>query len=192
MFEYLMPALWMRHYPDTILDQAMKSAVRSQREYARRRGVPWGISECAYVDGPNGDYGYQAFGIPELALQRSELPSLAISPYSTFLAAGTEPAAAAENLETMYQLGWFGRYGFYEAVDYSHSGGEAVRMWMAHHQGMSLMAIANLLYEKPFQKYFHAEPQVLATELLLHARVPAGALSEVDLVSTQEAQPLTS
>lgn len=192
MFEYLMPALWMRHYPDTILDQAMKSAVRSQREYARRHGIPWGISECAYLSGSETEYGYQAFGVPELALQRGESQPSVVSPYSTFLAAGVEPLAAAENLEQMYKRGWFGRYGFYEAIDFSRTGGEAVRMWMAHHQGMSLLAVANLLFDNPFQRYFHAEPQVLATELLLHVRVPAGALSEVDVVAAQEVQPLAA
>jgi cyclic beta-1,2-glucan synthetase len=182
MFEYLMPSLWMRHHPDTIMDQSMKAAVRTQREYGRRKGVPWGISESAFLSGPNGEYGYEAFGVPELAMKRSDSQALVISPYSSFLAAGVDPATAVTNLRQMQEFGWFGRYGFYEAIDYSQAGGEAVRMWMAHHQGMSLLAIVNLLFDNPLRQYFHAEPQVLATELLLHERVPASALAEVDVV----------
>jgi cyclic beta-1,2-glucan synthetase len=182
MFEYLMPALWMRHYPDTIVDRSMKTAVRTQREYGRRKGVPWGVSESAFVSGENGDYGYWAFGVPELALRRKDSRRLVISPYSTFLAAAVDPPAAVENLRRMQEYGWLGRYGFYEAIEYTRTGAETVRMWMAHHQGMSLMAIANLLLDNPLRHYFHAEPQVLATELLLHERVPAGALADLDIV----------
>lgn len=192
MFEYLMPALWMKRYSDTILNQNMKSVVRSQREYGRSRGVPWGISESAFVNGETGDYGYAAFGIPELALQRPESNTLVISPYSTFLAATVDTGAAVANLRVLEGFGWTGRYGFYEAIDYTRSGAEPVRMWMAHHQGMSLLAIVNLLFNNPFPRYFHAEPQVRATERLLQERAPTAALSEMDAVSLPlpAAQPL--
>ena len=189
MFEYLMPLLWMRPYPDTIIDRSMRAAVRAQREYARRRGVPWGISESASFCGPSGNYCYEAFGVPALALQRKHSQALVISPYSSYLAAGIDPLAALENLRRMKEFGWFGRYGFYEAIDYSHAGAEPVRMWMAHHQGMSLLAITNLLFDNPLRRYFHREPQVVATELLLHERVPAAALAEVDRVILPEVQP---
>jgi cyclic beta-1,2-glucan synthetase len=178
MFEYLMPSLWMRHYSDTILDHSMKAAVRSQREYGRLRGVPWGISESSFLSGRDGKYGYAAFGVPDLAMDRKETDALVISPYSTMLAAPFDSAAAVENLRQMQTFGWFGRYGFYEALDYSRTGGEAVRMWMAHHQGMSLLALVNLLFDNPIRQYFHAEPQVKATELLLHERMPTGALAD--------------
>jgi hypothetical protein len=183
MFEYLMPTLWMRRYSDTILDHSMKAVVRCQREYGRSRGTPWGISESAFVDEDRGDYGYAAFGVPDLALQRTGSSTLVLSPYSTFLAAGVDPETAVANLRVMESFGWSGRYGFYEAIDYTRSGAEPVRMWMAHHQGMSLLAIVNLLFDSPFLRYFHAEPQVLATERLLHERVPRTALSELDNVA---------
>jgi len=182
MFEYLMPALWMRPYPDTIIDRSMKAAVSSQREYARRKGIPWGISESACLSPSNGGVSYKAFGIPELALKRKDWKHLVISPYSTFLAAAVDPAAAVTNLRRLQEFGWEGRYGFYEAIQYKRSGAEPLRMWMAHHQGMSLLAIVNLLFDNPRRQYFHAEPHVLATELLLHERVPAGALSDVENV----------
>jgi hypothetical protein len=182
MFEYLMPVLWMRHHPGTITERSIRAVVRVQRDYARKKGVPWGISESA-CRGASGDtYGYAPFGIPAIALKRADTDTLVIAPYATFLAALIEPEAAVKNLRQMEEFGWLGRYGFYEAADYSHGGAEPVRLWMAHHQGMSLLAIVNLLFESPMQQYFHAEPQVLATELLLHERVPASALSDPEPV----------
>jgi cyclic beta-1,2-glucan synthetase len=180
MFEYLMPMLWMRHYPGTILERSMRAVVRAQREYARRKGVPWGISESGCVGEPNCGYGYAPFGIPHVAMKRADTSKLVISPYSSFLAASVDPAAAIQNLRRMESYEWVGRYGFYEAIDYTRAGGEVVRSWMAHHQGMSLLAIVNLLFDNPMQRYFHAEPHVLATELLLHERVPAASLAEPD------------
>lgn len=180
MFEYLMPHLWMRSYPETVMDRSMKVAVRAQREYGRRHGVPWGISESAYVDPGRTEYGYGPFGVPDLAIKRHDGNRLVISPYSTFLGAMVDPGAAVENLRQMEEFGWFGRYGFYEAIDYTQGGGEAARMWMAHHQGMALLATVNLLFDNPIRQYFHAEPQVLATELLLHERVQAGILADTD------------
>jgi cyclic beta-1,2-glucan synthetase len=179
MFEYLMPALWMRHFPDTILEQSMRTAVRVQREYGRRKGVPWGISESASVE-EAGPHGYAPFGIPDLAVKRMA-DALVIAPYATFLAATVDPQSAVKNLEQMREFDWLGHYGFFESIDYRHGGAQPVRMWMAHHQGMSLLAIANLLADNPIQEYFHSEPQVLATELLLHERVPALALADQEV-----------
>lgn len=171
MFEYLMPALWMRHSRNTLLQKSAEAVVRVQQKVAHRKGIPWGISESACT-GSGCDYGYHAFGIPELAMKVPEQESTVISPYSTFLALQVDPAAALKNLRRMATLGWVGDYGFYEAVDYSNGQPNVIRSWMAHHQGMSLLAICNLLFADTMQQYFHAEPQVLATELLLHERVP--------------------
>ncbi len=189
MFEYLMPALWMRSYPDTIMDQTIRAVVRVQREYGRRKGVPWGISEAVCLGRTEDEWGYAPFGIPTLAMESSHAKSLVISPYSSFLATCVEPAWAADNLRRMQEFGWLGRYGFYESIDYSQAGGEAMRMWMPHHQGMSLLAIVNLLFDGTFQQYFHAEPQALATELLLHERLPASALVEAEAIIVPEALP---
>jgi cyclic beta-1,2-glucan synthetase len=186
MFEYLMPALWMRHYPDTITGQSMYAAVAVQQEYARRRGVPWGISESACTVEGGCEYGYAPFGISAIAMKRAESEALVVSPYSTLLALTVAPRAAIDNLRRMVEFGWYGRYGFYEAVDYTRSGGEIIRSWMAHHQGMGLLAIMNLLFDNRLQQYFHAEPQVMATELLLHERVPTSAVMEVE-----ESEPAT-
>ena len=175
MFEYLMPSLWMRHSPDTIMQRSMEAVVRVHRDYARRKGIPWGISECAHL-GEGDDYAYTALGVPNIAMKPDMPETLAIAPYATFLALPFDPGAALANLRTMSDFGWIGRYGFYEAIDYSHAGSAIIRSWMAHHEGMSLMAVVNLLYDNVFQTYFHADPHVKATELLLHERVPATAL----------------
>ncbi len=180
MFEYLMPTLWMRHYADTITEQSTKAVVRAQREYARRKGVPWGISESACRGEEGCDHGYAAFGVPDLAMKNMDGGSLVISPYSTLLALGVAPHEAIENLRRMEEFGWSGRYGFYEAVDYSRAGGEVIRTWMAHHQGMALLAACNLLFNHPIQNYFHSEPQVMATELLLHERVPSSVVVDAE------------
>ena len=193
MFEYLMPLLWMRHFPNTLLDQTARAAVRAQVDYGRQRGTPWGISESACLWGaPEGGVGYRAFGLPELGLRTEDCPAMVISPYSSFLAAGIDPEAAMENLRQMQKYGWFGRYGFYEAIEYTNSGGEAVPMWMAHHQGMSLLAIVNLLFDNPLRQYFHAEPQVIATELLLHERISTALLADTESVPLAVTEPVAA
>jgi hypothetical protein len=113
-------------------------------------------------------------------MKRAEKSMIVVSPYSTFLALSVDPRAAMQNLRRMAKLGWSGTYGFYEATDFTQGDGEVIRSWMAHHQGMSLLASCNVLFNNPFQRYFHAEPQVLATELLLHERVPKSVLVEAD------------
>ena len=178
MFEYLMPALWMRHHTDTIMEKSLRAVVRVQQQYGSRKGVPWGISESACAGAQGGPNGYAAFGIAALSLKRHDSDSLVIAPYASLLALMVNPAAALKNLRQMEEYGWSGRYGFYEAIDYTGRGAEVVRSWMAHHEGMALLAICNLLFDNPMQHYFHAEPQVLATELLLNERLPAAVAAE--------------
>lgn len=182
MFEYLMPLLWMRHYPGTITEHSARGAITAQRNYALDRGVPWGISESACREN-GGDLGYAPFGVPSIALKRIAPGKLVVAPYASLLAAQVEPAAALENLRQMETFGWLGHYGYYEAVEYSHSGADVIRSWMAHHQGMSLLAICNLLFGNVIQRYFHAEPHVMATELLLHERLPAEITAESQTAS---------
>jgi cyclic beta-1,2-glucan synthetase len=178
MFEYLMPAIWMRAYPQTLLDRTRNAAVQAQQAYTAGKRIPWGISESSFAKrDPAGNYGYQAFGIPHLGLREPDTDALVISPYSTFLALHVDPAGGLQNLRRMAKKGWCGRYGFYEAVDftggYQGSGRrhyEIVRCWMAHHQGMSLLSVANLLFDGIVQHWFHSSPRVQATELLLHEK----------------------
>ncbi len=188
MFEYFMPAIWMRHYPSTILDRTLAGALSIQREYARRRGVPWGISESACA--PGGENGtYAPFGVPDLALKRDGLAAMVIAPYSSFLAAAADPGEAVKNLHRLEEFGWLGRYGFYEAIDYTRHGAVVIRSWMAHHQGMALLSLVNLLLDNPMQEYFHREPGVMATELVLHERLPASAVPDPDPFAVPESLP---
>ncbi len=176
MFEYLMPMLWMRSYANTLLDRSRIAVVDFQQTYGNRKGVPWGISESAYYKlDEAGNYQYHAFGVPQLAMMKSELNLLVISPYSTFLGLTVNATEALRNLHRMERLGWFGPYGFYEAVDFGPAdkvlrSGQIVRSWMAHHQGMSILALANFLCDNVVQRWFHSNRRVQATELLLHEK----------------------
>lgn len=179
MFEYLMPVVWMKSYPRTLLEQTLRAAVHCQRMASRDKEIPWGISESACSrKNESGHYSYHAFGLRALALRPDLFSATVISPYSSGLALAVHTAAAVENLRQMHDLGCQGSYGFHEAADYSSSaarengGFELVRSWMTHHQGMILLAICNLLAGSAIQNLFHAEPMVAATERLLQERPP--------------------
>jgi cyclic beta-1,2-glucan synthetase len=189
MFEYLMPALWMNPYSGTIIERSIRAAVHVQRKFARGRRTPWGISESGCSAEPGCDYGYAPFGLPSLALKQSDREKLVVSPYSSFLALQVEPGAAVSNLRRMERLGWSGRYGLYEAADYSTGKASLVRSWMAHHLGMSLLAACNILCGDPIRRHFHAEPQVMATDLLLHERVPRTVLPEREELPAPVGEP---
>jgi len=177
MFEYLMPSLWMKSSPGTLLERNMRSAVSAQQKYARRFSIPWGISEsgCSLLSG-DGHYHYFAFGVPALALHRPDEDRVVISPYSTFMSLMTGSYDALKNLQRLKRLGGIGAYGFYESLDYGPKMSlhrkrfTLVRSWMAHHQGMCLLSVANVLCDSSIQRRFHAEPQVAATERILHER----------------------
>jgi cyclic beta-1,2-glucan synthetase len=180
MFEYLMPLLVMREYPGTLLAETYDAVVRRQMQYAASRGVPWGISESAYnAQDLEKNYQYRAFGVPGLGLKRGLGEDLVIAPYASILAASLVPDAVAANIERLKKERAWGRFGLVEAIDYTperlppgHKGGVVLPTWMAHHQGMSLLALDNLLHGSPMQHRFHADPRVQATSLLLQERVP--------------------
>jgi cyclic beta-1,2-glucan synthetase len=181
MFEYLMPLLLMRNYRETLLGETYEAVVSRQIEYGYERGVPWGISESAYsARDLQLNYQYGPFGVPGLGLKRGLIEDLVVSPYSTILAANVLPAQGIENLRVLEREGALSRYGFYEALDYTPERvkkGERctlVRAYMAHHQGMSLVALDNLLNGNVMQNRFHSDPAVQATELLLQERIPRG------------------
>ena len=190
MFEYLMPQLLLRGYPGTLLDQSCRASVRRQIEYGKERGVPWGISEAAYAFTDRlGNYQYKAFGVPGLGFKRGLADDLVVSCYATALAGLIDPAAAVSNFTRLTRTGLDGRFGFYESIDYrpqkpvadvgttaGDAQPEVVRAFFAHHQGMSLVAIANILCDDVFVTRFHADPRVKATELLLQERVPREAI----------------
>ncbi|HEX5447245.1 MAG TPA: glucoamylase family protein [Pirellulales bacterium] len=181
MFEYLMPRLFFRRYPDTLLDMSCRGAVARQIEYGRQSRVPWGVSESGFnaLDG-NLDYQYQSFGVPGLGLKRGLSHDLVVAPYATALALAIDAPAAIQNLHVLAAARAEGPYGFYEAVDYTRDRlmerhrSAIVRSYMAHHQGMSLLALSNCLDHGRMTRRFHARPEVRATELLLQERAPDG------------------
>jgi len=205
MFEYLMPLLVMPTYENTLLDQTSKAAVERQIAYGNQRGVPWGMSESGYnaVD-IHLNYQYRAFGVPGLGLKRGLAEDLVIAPYASALALMVAPEAACLNLQRLAAEGLEGKFGFYEAIDYTpprQRRGESsvvVRSYMAHHQGMSLLSLAYLLLGRPMQKRFESDPLFQATTLLLQERIPkatafhfhAAELSDIRAISSGPEMPV--
>jgi hypothetical protein len=179
MFEYLMPLLVMPNYDNTLLDQTNRAIVQKQIEYGKKRGVPWGISESGYnlVD-TSLNYQYKAFGVPGLGLKRGLGEDLVISPYSTIMALMVSPGDAFKNLELLKDTGFEGRYGFYEAIDYTPArlsrkqAFAIVKSFMAHHQGMSFLSLSYHLLERPMQVRFEADVEIKSSLLLLQEKVP--------------------
>jgi cyclic beta-1,2-glucan synthetase len=179
MFEYLMPSLVMRAPAGSLLEQTSHLIVRRQIDHATSRGRPWGISESAYnARDLEFTYQYSNFGVPGLGLKRGLGENMVVAPYASALATMVDPHAAAANLARLVEAGGRGRYGFYEALDYTASrvpdgvDVAVVRAFMAHHQGMTIVAIADALLDGRMRARFHAEPMVQATELMLQERTP--------------------
>ncbi len=179
MFEYLMPLLVMPTYDNTLLDQTCKAAVARQIEYGKQAGLPWGISESGYnTFDVHLNYQYRAFGVPGLGLKRGLAEDMVIAPYASALALMVAPEEACLNLQRLSAEGFMGRLGLFEAIDYTPARqrrgqyGTVVRSFMAHHQGMSLLAIAYLLLERPMQRRFESERMFQAIMPLLQERIP--------------------
>ncbi|PAP80610.1 hypothetical protein B1759_04310 [Rubrivirga sp. SAORIC476] len=182
MFEYLMPVLYTRLYDRTLLYDACYNAVSLQRIYGRAKDRPWGISESGYsLLNLHLTYQYRAFGVPYLGLKRGLGEDYVVSPYSTLLALLIRPERALSNLTKLDATGAFGRFGYMEAIDYTPGRVAAaeegasfslVNSYMAHHQGMGLLALAHVLDGGRFQARFHRDPLVRSVEILLQERVP--------------------
>lgn len=179
MFEYLMPLLIMKSYDHTLLSETYRSVIDMQAAFAEQRRVPWGISESGYYAFDlSMNYQYKAFGIPSLGMKSGLVRETVISPYSTCLALLVNVRAALINMQRLEKIGAVGRYGFFEAIDYTQSRMQKgkrkriVKSYMAHHQGMNLAALLNCLYDNKLQELFHSATCVKATEMLLKEKVP--------------------
>lgn len=178
MFEYLMPLLVMPNFEHTLLDHTCKTAVEEQIAYGKKLGVPWGISESAYnrTDAQL-TYQYRAFGVPSIGLKRGLSESLVVAPYATLMALMVTPNRACANMQRLTLEGREGHYGYYEAIDYTPAHlrpdetSATVHSFMAHHQGMGLLALTNLLHGNPMHRRFMACPMLKAAELLLQERI---------------------
>ncbi|MDN2584199.1 glucoamylase family protein [Aquibium sp. ELW1220] len=193
MFEYLMPPLVMKEPLGGLLNQSSNLAIRRHIAYGRSNGVPWGISEAAYsARDQDMNYQYQAFGVPGLGLKRGLADNMVVAPYASFLAAQFEPAKAAANLRELRRLGALGAYGYVDAVDFTPERLPAgkthipVRNYMAHHQGMSIVAVGNAIMNGRMRDRFHADPLIEAAELLLQEKAPRQI---INVVGSEEEAP---
>jgi len=172
-FEYLMPELFMWTYPDSLWDETLKMAVEGQINYAKMLNIPWGISESGFNSfDVNMSYKYKAFGVPGLGLKRGLDEDRVIAPYASLMAAEKAPLAIFPNLEIFKKMGAVGRYGFYEAIDYTKGRNGIVQSFMAHHQGMAFIALTNFIISDVFKERFHKIPLVKSCECLLQEKKP--------------------
>lgn len=195
MFEYLMPPLVMREPLGSLLDQTNRLVVRQQIKYAHERALPWGISEAAFnARDQQMNYQYGPFGVPSLGLKRGLSRNAVIAPYASLLAAQYSPNEAVSNLHKLRKLGALGPYGFYDAVDFTPARvpeGKTysiVHNYYAHHHGMSILAISNVIYDGIMRERFHSDPVIEATQLLLQEKAPR----EIPVVHAKTANPMRS
>lgn len=180
MFEYLTPSLFLPTPRGSVTDTALRAVVERQIAFGALKGVPWGVSESGYaLTDAQLNYQYYAFGVPDLALARVSDDDLVIAPYAALMALRVDPQRTLANLDDLTELGAMGLYGFYEALDFTPSrAGPAgrpsiVRSFMAHHHGMTLVTIGNLLFDDVFVERFRHDVRVRSVEYLLHEGVPA-------------------
>lgn len=197
MFEYLMPSLVMRAAAGSLLDQTNRLVVERQQAYGRSLGAPWGVSESAYnARDLEFTYQYSNFGVPGLGLKRGLSENAVIAPYATGLATMADAQGALANYERMARMGASGRFGFYEALDFTRSrlpegaGFAIVRAFMAHHQGMTIVAIANALQDGRMRSRFHREPMIKACELLLQERMPRSVATALPRAEEVKSRPV--
>ena len=179
MFEYLMPALFLRSYPGTLLAESNEGVVLRQIDYAKSRGVPWGISESGfYRFDADQNYQYRAFGVPGLGFKRGLSDDLVIAPYASLMAIGYDPHGVAQNLSRLVEYQGFGLYGMVEAIDFTPdrlllgSTSAVVNEYMAHHQGMIMMALANFFHQNVMIRRMHRDARIQSVELLLQEQIP--------------------
>ena len=195
MFEYLMPNLIMKTVPNTLMDETNNFVLRIQKKYGRLRGVPWGTSESGYnAFDINLNYQYKAFGVPDLGLKRGLISDMVIAPYATILATMVDFSDSMKNIQRLTDLGVLGKYGFYEAADYTpgrvlpNQEYSIVKSYMAHHQAMSIVALDNVLHDNIMQKRFHNNAVVRSAEELLCERAPINVVTTK--TNREKVQPL--
>ena len=186
-FEYLMPNINIPKYEGSLLDESCKFMIMSQKEYAKKLGITWGISESAFnLKDLNSNYQYKAFGIPWLGLKRGLADEMVVSSYGSILAIPDIPKDVLKNLKELEKCGMYGKYGFYEAIDYTpdrvrnkHKF-ETVKTYMAHHQALILLSINNLINNNILQERFIGNPEIKAVDILLQEKMPE------DVIITKE------
>ena len=181
-FEYLMPTINIEQYPGSILDESCKFMIMSQLEYCKKLGIPWGISEAAFnLKDLNNNYQYKAFGIPWLGLKRGLSDEIVTSSYGSILAINQEPKLVIENLKKLETEDMYNKYGFYESIDFTpgrtKNGYSPVKTYMAHHQGLILLSIDNLMNDNIIQKRFKQNPEIEAVDILMQEKMPENMIT---------------
>ncbi len=179
MFEYLMPTLFCRNYPGTFISDSCQTAISAHISYGRQKHMPWGISESGFYSFDAAmNYQYRAFGVPDLGYKRDLPDDAVVAPYASMMGLSLQPHAVIENLSRLEELHMMGRFGFYEALDFtpgripSHQDYAIVQSYMSHHQGMILLAICNYLADDLIVRRFHTEERIKSIELLLQEKIP--------------------
>jgi cyclic beta-1,2-glucan synthetase len=187
MFEYVMPALVMAEPEGGLLQVANLAAIAEQQAFGNAQDLPWGVSESAYFAQDHSlAYQYSPFGVPRLALRRTPPTDRVVAPYASMMAAVLAPADAVLNLRLLESLGARGEFGFFDAVDFTVSRQATgqpytvVRNFMAHHQGMSLVALCNAVRDDAPRRWFGSAPLVQAHDSLLHERTPRQIIGSAD------------
>lgn len=186
-FEYLMPNVNIKKYRGSLLDESCRFIIMSQKKYCERLGIPWGISEAAFnLKDLNSNYQYKAFGIPWLGLKRGLSDDIVVSSYGSILAITEEPKEVMKNIANLKKYHMYGKYGFYESIDFtperlgSNKKYEVVKTYMAHHQGLILLSINNLVNQNILQERFYQNPEIKAVDILLQEKLPE------DVILTKE------
>ncbi len=198
MFEFLTPLIIFNNYPGTLMYESNKSVVEIQRLYTKNTQIPWGISESGFFSFDiQNNYQYKAFGVPGLGLKRGLSKDMVISPYSTFMALLVDYPQSIKNLKLMAGKGFNGLYGLYEAIDFTstrvpyNKEYSLVKSYMAHHQGMSLVSLGNVLTSNIMRKRFHHEPMIKAIEILLQEQVPLKEYTFNPIIEEQGEKKIT-
>lgn len=194
MFEYLMPRLLVKSYPNTLIEKTYEFVVNTQIKYGLHRNTPWGISEsCYHAFDIALNYQYRAFGVPQLGLKRGLVNDLVIAPYATIMAIDIAPNECTQNIEALKKLGAEGEFGLYEAIDFTSSrlteGQQCaiVKSYMVHHQGMSMLAFVNFFKNNIMQERFHTIPQIKAIDALIQEKFP----TNVNVSKEYREQPMS-
>ena len=186
-FEYLMPNMNIKKYSGSLLDESCKFMIMSQKKYCNKLQIPWGISESAFnLKDFNSNYQYKAFGIPWLGLKRGLADDIVVSGYGSVMAITEEPLEVLKNINSLKKYSMYGKYGLYEAVDFTperlgkDKKYEVVKTYMAHHQGLILLSINNLINNNILQNRFHKNPEIQSVDILLQEKLPE------DMIITKE------
>ena len=178
-FEYFMSPLLLPVYKNSLMYETLHFAMKLQYENSVKH--LWGKSESGYFAfDADMNYQYKAFGVQKLGLKSGLDSEIVIAPYSSFLTLGVKKKASLMNLKRLDEFGMYGKYGFYEAIDFTPSrvgnGNAVIHSYMAHHVGMSIIAAANVCFDNIFNKRFMSNPQMASAKELLQEKIPVDAV----------------